>query len=426
MFSFKNGILSLNIGRPGLDTVVDVSFFLLICSLFINGAITEGRNYFYYAAFFLFFGVTFIKILMRLKSAETVVLPTFTLWYGGFLVLSLTSMLWATYPDNCMLVISRLIQSTIITFCMAQNYATRSGLLKCINSFAAAGAFAVIYFFARTPVSQWFSGFFGASVAKLNANTVGMVLTLCVLISFYFALYCKSKFYTVIFLIELFAIILTSSRKSLIASIIGIMMLIIMRSRRRAIIGRIFMSMALLALVYFIIMTVPELYSAIGVRFQSMFSHLANEGNDYSLTLRQSFIHNAQDMFFEKPLLGYGINNFIVQMSFRDGVANYAHNNYYEILADLGIVGFAVFYGYYFYMLFTLVKKWRSSDSSLAKLMLTLIAVIMICEYGLVTYYAIYIHVVLCFVYMFICAHDQPDDYSEGIPSYLKYSNIYE
>ncbi len=423
MFSFKNGILSLNIGRPGLDTVVDVSFFLLLCSLFINGAFMEGQNYFYYGAFFLFFGATLVKLMIRLKSAETIILPTFTLWYGSFLVLSLTSMLWATYPDSSMLVISRLIQSTVITFCMAQNYATRSGLMKCINLFTWAGAYATAFVFINTPFSQWFSGGFGSGAAKLNPNTIGMIFTLCVLVSFYLAFYCKKKYCYVLTFFQLFAVILTSSRKSLIASIIGLMMLIIMRSRRRTLIWRILAALGLFVIVYFIIMTVPELYSAVGIRIESMLNHLSNDGGDYSMSLRQTFIDNARDMFFEKPLLGYGINNFIVQMSLRNGVANYAHNNYYEMLADLGIVGFSLFYSYYFYMLNELLKIWRKSNGSLVKLMIAWIVVIMICEYGLVTYYALYIHVTLCYAFLFICAYGQEDDMSSGVPSYLKYEN---
>ena len=427
MFSFKNGILNINLNRSGFDIAVDMSFLLLLCSIFINGSSFEGENYFYYIAFFTFLGTTMVKLMMRFKSEETIILPQFTIWYGSFVVLSLLSMLWALYPENSTLVMSRLIQSLVITFCMAQNYATRPGLMKCIQLFAWAGAYATAVVFIRTPVAEWFMGGFGYSASKYNANTVGMIFTLCVLVSFYLAFYCKARYYYILAFFQFFAVILTSSRKSLIASMIGIMLLIVMRSKKKTLIWRVLIAAGLFAVVWFIVMTVPNLYNAIGVRFDSMFAHITNDGGDYSMTLRRSFIENAQDMFFEKPILGYGINNFSKQMFFRTGISDYAHNNYYEILANLGIVGLAVFYGYYFYLMFSMLKIWRHSNGSLLKLMLVLLAVIMICEYGMVTYYALYIHVVLNMIYLFICAYNNPDrSYRTGAGKLNYKQGIYE
>ena len=187
------------------------------------------------------------------------------------------------------------------------------------------------------------------------------------------------------------------------------------------------MVLAFIIVLFYLIMSVPELYAAIGVRIESMFNHILSDGGDYSMSLRQLFIEHAKDMFFEKPLFGYGINNFIVKIGQRIGVSTYAHNNYYEILADLGIVGFSAFYGYYFYLAISLLKIWRKSTGSLVKLMLVWVAVIMVCEYGLVSYYQVYIHMMLCCAYLFICAYSNEDDFRETTPSYFRYKNgVYE
>ena len=426
MVSFKNGILNIKIGKPNLDTAVDISFFMLMCSLYANRTRVEGENYFYYASFFLFLGTTVIKLFARMKSKESVIIPSFTLWYGGFLLLSVASMLWAPYPENSMLVFSRMVQSTVITFCMAQNYATRASLMRCVKLYAWSGAYAALYLLIKTPTSEWFSGGFGASIVYLNSNAVGMIFTLCLLVSFFLAIYCKEKIFFVFSILQLFIVVLTSSRKSLLTSVLGIVVFLLMRSNKRTVIWRVLAAMGIVVAVYFIIMSVPEFYSAIGVRFESMFNHLNDTGGDYSISLRQIFIGHARDMFFEKPLLGYGINNFIVQIGFRTGVATYAHNNYYEILADLGVVGFTVFYGFYFYILISLVKIWRNGNSSLVKLMIVWVSVIMICEYGIVSYYTVYIQMTLCMAYLFLCAHVNTDNYSSGVPSYLKYGNVYD
>ena len=196
-----------------------------------------------------------------------------------------------------------------------------------------------------------------------------------------------------------------------------------MKSQRRNLVLRIIAVLAFLVALFYLIMSVPELYGTIGVRIESMLDHIIEDGGDFSMSLRQVFISHAQDMFFEKPILGYGINNFIVKIGQRVGIATYAHNNYYEILADLGIVGFATYYGYYFYLAISLLKIWRKSSGSMVRLMLVWVAVIMVCEYGLVSYYQVYIHMTLCCAYLFVCAYGNKEDLSETTPSYFRYKN---
>ncbi len=427
MFSFSNGILRIGKEKPGLDFFIDTGFFLLLCSQFATPSVGEGVNYFYYFAFFLFVGLTVVKLMLLFKSKGSFIVPSFTLWFGGFTLLSFASSLWADYPANCMLVMSKMLQSTVITFCMAQNYATRTGLLKCVRMFSWGGVYALAFIMIKTPFDTWFSGGFGFTATALNPNTIGMIFTICVLVSFYFAFYCKEKKYYIFTLLQMFMVILTGSRKSLISSVVGLTVMILMKSQRRNLIFRIIMVLVFVIVLFYLIMSVPELYAAIGVRIESMLNHVFSDGGDYSMSLRQSFIEHAKDMFFEKPLFGYGINNFIVKIGQRIGVSTYAHNNYYEILADLGIVGFVAFYGYYFYLAISLLKIWRKSSGSLVKLMLVWVAVIMVCEYGLVSYYQVYIHMTLCCAYLFICAYNNEDDFRETTPSYFKYKNgVYE
>ena len=423
MFSFKNGILRIGKEKPGLDTFIDVGFFLLLCSQYATMSSGKGNNYFYYFSFFLFFGLTLIKMMTRFKSQGTFVLPSITIWFGGFTLLCFASILWAEHPKACMNVISRLLQSMVVTFCMAQNYVTRNSLLKCVRMFSWAGIYALVYMLINTPADTWFTGGFGYSATTLNPNTIGMIFTICVIVSFYLAFYCKEKRYYLFVGLQLLAVILTGSRKSLLSSVAGLMMLILMKSQRRNIIWRILTVVGLGVVLFYLIMSVPELYRTIGVRFESMLEHIMSDGGDHSMTLRKAFIEYAREMFYQKPIFGHGINNFIEKVGRYVGVATYAHNNYYELLADVGIVGTFLYYSYYIYLLASLFKIWYRSRGSLVKLMIVWICVIMICEYGLVSYYQIYIHMPICCAYLFICAYDNKDDFSESTPSYFKYKN---
>ena len=95
MFSFRNGILRIGQEKPGLDMFIDAGFFLLLCSQFSTPlSAYDGGNYLYYFAFILFLGSTIIKLFSLFKKQGTFVLPTITIWFGTFTLLSLASVLW--------------------------------------------------------------------------------------------------------------------------------------------------------------------------------------------------------------------------------------------------------------------------------------------------------------------------------------------
>lgn len=66
---------------------------------------------------------------------------------------------------------------------------------------------------------------------------------------------------------------------------------------------------------------------------------------DASVTGRQALLDRAVEVFLEHPLFGVGIGNFRAYTKDLGGVAGYyAHNNFLELLADVGVVGTAFYY----------------------------------------------------------------------------------
>lgn len=55
----------------------------------------------------------------------------------------------------------------------------------------------------------------------------------------------------------------------------------------------------------------------------------------------------------ERPLCGYGFDSFKYYNRAMTGNFYYAHNNYVELLYDLGLTGFVVYYSFYFKLLIT-------------------------------------------------------------------------
>ena len=136
----------------------------------------------------------------------------------------------------------------------------------------------------------------------------------------------------------------SGSRKSLVSLVIFILLFALCEYPPKSmfkLIARIFCGVAVVAIFCVLMMNIGALRSSIGVRIESMFEFF--EGNvdaDGSLATRALMLKTASEMFFEKPILGHGINSFAYTTEF----GAYAHNNYMELLANVGIVGFALYY----------------------------------------------------------------------------------
>lgn len=101
--------------------------------------------------------------------------------------------------------------------------------------------------------------------------------------------------------------------------------------------------------IYFALMNIEPLYFFIGHKID--FFSGSNTADMYhgSDDIRLNLALGAVNLFLEHPLgIGFGnVGNYL-------GV--YAHNNYLEVLASLGIIGFPIFYGMYIYGLYNSIK----------------------------------------------------------------------
>lgn len=108
-------------------------------------------------------------------------------------------------------------------------------------------------------------------------------------------------------------------------------------------------------------MTNEFLYSYIGVRLESFFNFaLFGQAGDASTQGRVRLIDFGIQLFSGSPLCGNGISSF--ESAFMTQHASWdtsADNNFVEILADLGIVGFLMYYIPLAILLIRSVGKWN-------------------------------------------------------------------
>ncbi len=403
MLSVKNRISNIRLGELQLDYFIDAAFFAVLITSF---TIHNEDNYLYKLSFFTFLGFTVIKVFLRLYYDGKLKLPAVCIWYLLFTLYSLASVLWAKYPQNALESMTRMVQILTIFFCMSQSYATPDGFRRCAKLFCWAGIYCAVFIFAATPVNLWFSGKLGQSATGNNVNNIGLLLSLCIILCLYYAYYKKKRLYYLFAVIEFAAITLTSSRRSTLAALGGVVLIIFLKDKSWKLLLRTLIIIGLSAGVIYSIFNIEPLYNAIGVRFASMFEYAQTNSGDTSLFWRDQYIAYAKKFFFEHPLLGIGTANFSPTLNGLIGRNTYAHNNYYELLANNGILGFGIYYSFYIYLAVRLSKAALIIQNSAAKAMLTILAVILVSEYSIVIYRTVYIMAFICLLFLFLCAFD--------------------
>ena len=385
MSQIQNGAL-----RPGnsgiLEIIWNVSFFLLMLSVICFGNTQSGTNYYYYAVFFLFIGVSYLELVIDRGWYRHLYLPLHSIWYGLFVVLSIVSSIWAQSFATTITPLSKMVQILLLTNCLIHHLKDEKRLEQYFRVVMASSLFLIVYLLVRTPPSRWFSGFLGHGTGY-NTNDIGLSLAICVLIAFYEAYVRGRKLCYALFVLSTFAVILTSSRKGILMSVFGVILIVVFNYRARKYMLRILCILAVMVLLVFLIYQIPPLYQAVGMRISAMLSSFVEDKTaDYSISMRLFYIDIAKSIFREHPIFGIGLNNFSYYLRAYGTTPTYCHNNYWEIAAGLGVVGLVVYYWFYVYLFLRLARQVLDGYKS-ALVFMALLLQFLVFEYGIVNYY---------------------------------------
>ena len=238
-----------------------------------------------------------------------------------------------------------------------------------------------------------------------SANTLGYYCAFACVICFYFIgsqNYHRTVYWSLIFLNIVF-IILSASRKAIIFLIIPVAIMWIAKSKNPVVVIRniavvIFAVLLMLAL----LLNVDFLYTMIGYRVEGMLNAFLGTGVvDASTNTRMGLIEDGLSWFAKKPIFGYGLSNFKALCAvYRSwGSVYYAHNNYVELLVDCGIVGTLIYYSLHIKLLWTGILNWKRMDKE-QLMFLGMLMSMVVCDYGMVTYFDIFSQLMLVLVYV--------------------------
>ena len=187
-----------------------------------------------------------------------------------------------------------------------------------------------------------------------NPNLLAIALIFSILISIiYLKLKKISTLYIAINYINIFLAIYmifeTASKKGIFfGSIILIVHLLTeLRSFKKAI-----FQFSIISIVMFFVFYNVDIFSELIenniIRMIDLFSVLEGSAKDASTTERLDLINAGLNIFADNPLLGIGLDNFKLINR------HYAHNNYVELLSDVGLLGLVAYYIIFYF----LVKKY--------------------------------------------------------------------
>ena len=258
----------------------------------------------------------------------------------------------------------------------------------------------------------------GADVLQLNY--LGRYTYYGAVLSFYFAYYKNKPLLYLIFVVTTIVCIASGSRQAIIALIIVILMLFMMKDFSRKKIY--FIIKLLIAItVFFVIIHLPGLES-IRRRVYSGLTVLFTQSSIVSSDMdRMRMIEFGFQTFIKNPIFGIGLGNIREVVG---GTAisdrSYLHNNYVELLACGGIVGFIAYY-YIYYRIFALIKCRVANLGWSHETIVSLALIIgqLVLDLFAVNYYSKVQYIVFAFAFLALKYDNQINMHDSGICSQM-------
>lgn len=368
-------------------TLYDVCiFFAIVCNL----AITD-YNILCLLAQFLVDVYTVFVILRRPVLNNDI--KQYCFFYLLFIFYATLSLYW-TEPIN------HTAPNTILSFIKVGFFglsilvygSSENKIKRLICYYVFAGVLICLRFFIEVPIIFWGSGIRFDNTSIFGRNETAIVLAFCSLFLLWYQRQYNniSKIYDsqtkfdyinkILPIIFIFVATMTGTKIAMLLFFVGLTLLIALsNSKKTSILFNIISAIFILLLSYYMLLNIPFLYHSIGLRIELLLNGLlGNSNTDASTSMRMAFALNALEVFYDYPILGIGMDGFRYVNSFE---FTYSHNNYLELLSNLGIIGFLIYY-YRFYSILKIANRIKYFNV----LPLMIVVILLIIDFAGVTY----------------------------------------
>ena len=308
-------------------------FFFQLCVI-ANNVVGHDKNLFVISKIImlLFFGVVLLQVLQKGKVQynHILLIPIlFTVYCGA-------SMFWAYEPNNVvsqMVTQVQLLLLMLFTFWAMHDGVTLLDYVKAVY-LSGYGLIALVIVQQGGPIAYINKMLDGVRIGGMYSNTFGMVFSSAALsATYYMILRNKKKHFWSFLLMSLFALS-TGSRKAVVIIIAGVIGIALLHYGWRRLYKTILIIAGIVVLSIWILQM--PYFKSISLRVTQMLQGETSASDFY----RQEMIAYGWELIQEKPVFGYGLNNYTA-LYFRN---EYAHNNYIEVWVGGGIVGLILYY----------------------------------------------------------------------------------
>ena len=270
-------------------------------------------------------------------------------WYGLFTVLICISMIYTVNTINPEYALTRVLTAFGLGFIVSVRVRTEEKFRVLANGIMIGGIIVICVAFAVEGFNMGIGRIGGATIG--SAVALSGFLFVAYICAIWRLIYVKQNrlLFVLIALATFAVIILTGSRRSMILSMIMLLLLVFFnketKKSKKAI--AFFITILLLCVFMYFVFTNETLYNLIGWRIESMFNSISlgvDNAEDASMQERAVMKEYGYELFFEKPIFGYGSHGFAYMFDRYYGKLLYSHCGFSEILSCYGIVGFVIFY----------------------------------------------------------------------------------
>lgn len=373
-------------------------FILLIYIFYLFSIVVFGDRVEYYQySNIIFAALAGTMILYTLGKPLQVRNAVFL--FVPFLLFSFVSLIWSYVPNATMLRSTTLLRMVLLYIIMTHYLCISKDTIRFIYGIAISGLlilFYVISFYGISGLRQMIDE--GARVGEeiVNSNTLAVFLAFSSIVFFHLFLKHRKWYELTVAVLLVLIIAITGSKKGILDILVGFFLVIIFgndKADKNRHLRRFTLIIGVLLGLYILWQT--PIFAVLRERVEMMFGFFRGNSAriDYSTFERRILIEAGLRQFTVTPVLGVGIDASSYVSRQVSGYSTYLHNDYVELLATGGILGFLLFYIPILKLLKGNIKNSKVSESS--RLCVILLTIFMINGIAAVQYFTKLSYIIL-------------------------------
>lgn len=164
--------------------------------------------------------------------------------------------------------------------------------------------------------------------------------------------------------------------------------------------------MGLLIGIYNFSMSNDQMYNKIGKRIEGFTNYFSGEGEvDASTRTRMGLAKDAWNVFLDNPVKGVSLGAFRMATEYN----TYAHNNFLELLASTGLLGFVAFYWIHIFLIIMFLRRIKYKKAKdMDFLFVSILVINLLHDIGTISYYRVSFLLPICLAACYLeCQHDR-------------------